>query len=117
MTKKVDAGLPEPHTRAAPVDPITGEYERLWEKGEADDFNGPAPLPNVATLAEPGTVAKMDVMGERARLKQQLHHPDDPKSIIPYGIKCRVPMREKAGAMLAAWDNWRIENKPLSGIG
>ncbi len=117
MTRKIAAIQPQVYTRAAPIDPVTGEYERLWGKGEADDFFGIAPLPDIATIAEPGTVEKMLVLGERARLKQQLHHPDDPKSVMPYGMKCRVPMWEKAGAMLAAWDNWRVEHKPLSGNG
>src|SRR6267378_2505821 len=42
------------------------------------DFNGRTPLPT-PTTALPGTPEKIAVLGERARLRQSLWHPDDAK--------------------------------------
>jgi hypothetical protein len=41
------------------------------------DFNGRIRLPLYATRALPGTPEKIAVLEERARLRQELFHPDD----------------------------------------
>jgi hypothetical protein len=41
------------------------------------NFNGVAPLPASPTQAAPGTSEKIEVLAERARLKQSLWHPAD----------------------------------------
>ena len=47
----------------------------------ADDFNGPAELPDTPTDAWPGSEQKIAVLAERAALQQTLWHPDDGKGI------------------------------------
>jgi hypothetical protein len=43
------------------------------------DFDGPAPLPKTPTAAGPGTLEKIEVLGERAGNGVQLDHPHDAK--------------------------------------
>lgn len=52
--------------------PSTSKFARRG----IQDFNGKAALPE-PTHALPGTPEKVDVLMERARLGQQLWHPDD----------------------------------------
>jgi hypothetical protein len=44
---------------------------------ELADFYGRAPPPAFPTQALPGTPEKIALLGERARLRQSLWHPDD----------------------------------------
>lgn len=53
--------------------PSTSKYAR---RGVANFF-GAAPLPARATPAPPGSAEKLAVLEERARLKQDLWHPED----------------------------------------
>ena len=53
--------------------PSTSKFGR---RGVAN-FNGRAPQPGFPTHATPGTPEKLAVLEERARLKQNLWHPDD----------------------------------------
>lgn len=55
--------------------PSTSKYAN---RGVGNGYINNAPLPE-PTTAEPGTVEKMAVMALRAKMKQQLHHPKDPK--------------------------------------
>ena len=41
------------------------------------NFNGVRPLPTFPTSAIPGTAAKIAILEERVRLRQNLWHPDD----------------------------------------
>ncbi len=45
------------------------------------NFCGTAPLPCFPTHALPGSAEKMEVLAERARLKQALWHPDDARVV------------------------------------
>ena len=47
------------------------------------NFNGRAPLPAAPTGATPGSIAKVAVLEERARLKQSLWHPQDATDAKP----------------------------------
>lgn len=53
--------------------PITSKFAR---RGPGN-FHGTAPLPPCPTTALPGTPEKVAVLAERARLRQNLWHPDD----------------------------------------
>lgn len=53
--------------------PSTSKFAR---RGEGN-FTGVAPLPAFPTAALPGTPEKIAVLAERARMKQNLWHPDD----------------------------------------
>jgi hypothetical protein len=53
--------------------PSTSKYARRGVR----DFNGRPGLPPFATGALPGTLAKIEVLKQRASLGLQLWHPDD----------------------------------------
>ena len=53
--------------------PITSKFARRG----VGDFYGPAPLPVLPTSAFPGTPEKVAVLEERARMRQNLWHPED----------------------------------------
>ncbi len=53
--------------------PSTSKYAY---RGEGN-FNGVAPLPAFPTAALPGSPEKIAVLAERARMKQNLWHPED----------------------------------------
>ena len=64
--------------RARYQDETRPRYVVLTPEDAANaDFYGPAPLPDAPTNAVPGSLKKLRVMAERARLRTQLHHPDD----------------------------------------
>lgn len=53
--------------------PSTSKYA----KRGVGNFSGEAPLPAEPTTAAPGTPEKLEVMGNRAKMKQSLFHPAD----------------------------------------
>jgi len=53
--------------------PITSKYGR---RGVLD-FYGRAPLPPLPTSALPGTPEKIAILQQRAKMRQQLWHPND----------------------------------------
>ena len=71
--------------------PSTSKYARRG----IGNFNGNAPQACEPTTAAPGTREKLDVMAERARMRQRLWHPydaafdGDPKPLLAYGEESR----------------------------
>src|SRR5947207_12404906 len=59
--------------------PSTSKYARRG----IDDFNGKFVLPTQPTAAMPGTPEKLEVLAQRARLRQSLWHPDDAPMMRP----------------------------------
>ena len=53
--------------------PSTSKYARRG----VGNFNGNAPIACEPTTAAPGTPEKMEIMAERARMRQRLWHPFD----------------------------------------
>jgi hypothetical protein len=53
--------------------PSTSKYARRG----IGDFNGRSALPALPTAALPGTPEKVEVLAQRARLRQSLWHPAD----------------------------------------
>lgn len=63
---------------------------KCGRKGVGGGVYGGYALPAEPTTAEPGSPEKIEVMGERAAARTQLHHPDDPR---------------QDHAFLGAWDD------------
>jgi hypothetical protein len=53
--------------------PSTSKYARRG----VGDFNGRCALPVTPTVALPGTPEKVEILAQRARLRQSLWHPED----------------------------------------
>jgi hypothetical protein len=67
--------------------PSTSKFGRRG----VSNYNGRSPLPAFPTSARPGSPEKLAVLQERARLKQNLWHPDDATDTMP------APMLLQAG--------------------
>lgn len=61
-----------------------------------------APLPPVATLADPGSEEKIAILAQRAALGQALHHPRDAKTAPP-PTPWTVPGARDPGASYGAF--------------
>jgi hypothetical protein len=59
--------------------PSTSKFARRG----VDDFNGKVALPHAPTSAMPGSPEKVEVLAQRARLRQNLWHPlDAPNDLL-----------------------------------
>jgi hypothetical protein len=66
--------------------PSTSKFARRG----VDDYNGRSALPALPTNALPGTLEKVMVLEERARMRQSLWHPDDATPETPAPIILRA---------------------------
>lgn len=96
---------PNCRQRPAPVPTADAGSDDTFDFDLDLDFTVPAPPPNSATPALPGSPEKIAILAARARMGEELHHPDDAQLRVA-GDRSDEPASLPLAHPVSGCENW-----------